>query len=147
MYVHWACGEYRNSRLCPTTLAYQLPSSSTTAGFSPQPFLPNYPPTGQVCSPISLYNFSFISCFQIIVFARLFTVTFCNNSTRWLPERSSSTPIPVSATLTGRAKAHATNRIAGVDDVMAMLLALSASKEELEVIMISVTYGNVPLEW
>lgn len=36
---------------------------------------------------------------------------------------------------------------AGVDDVMAMLLALSASKEELEVIMISVTYGNVPLEW
>ncbi|KAJ4163493.1 hypothetical protein LMH87_005217 [Akanthomyces muscarius] len=34
----------------------------------------------------------------------------------------------------------------GVDDVMAMLLALSASKEEVEVIMISVTYGNVPLE-
>lgn len=35
----------------------------------------------------------------------------------------------------------------GVDDVLAMLLALSASKEEIEVIMISVTYGNVPLEW
>ncbi|OAA73313.1 Inosine/uridine-preferring nucleoside hydrolase domain protein [Cordyceps fumosorosea ARSEF 2679] len=34
----------------------------------------------------------------------------------------------------------------GVDDILAMLLALSASKEELEVIMISVTYGNVPLE-
>ncbi|KAJ2967144.1 hypothetical protein NQ176_g9808 [Zarea fungicola] len=34
----------------------------------------------------------------------------------------------------------------GVDDVLAMLLALSASKEEIEVIMISVTYGNVPLE-
>ncbi|TQV97115.1 nucleoside hydrolase [Cordyceps javanica] len=34
----------------------------------------------------------------------------------------------------------------GVDDVMAMLLAFSASKEEIEVIMISVTYGNVPLE-
>ncbi|EJP70392.1 inosine-uridine preferring nucleoside hydrolase [Beauveria bassiana ARSEF 2860] len=34
----------------------------------------------------------------------------------------------------------------GVDDVMAMLLALSAKKEELEVVMISVTYGNVPLD-
>lgn len=33
---------------------------------------------------------------------------------------------------------------AGVDDVLAMLLALSASPEELEVAMISVTYGNVP---
>ena len=32
---------------------------------------------------------------------------------------------------------------AGVDDVLAMLLALSASPEELEVLMISVTYGNV----
>lgn len=35
----------------------------------------------------------------------------------------------------------------GVDDVMALLLALSASPEELELSMISVTYGNVPLEW
>ncbi|KXH68648.1 inosine-uridine preferring nucleoside hydrolase [Colletotrichum salicis] len=34
----------------------------------------------------------------------------------------------------------------GIDDVMAMLLALSASPEELEVMMISVTYGNVPLQ-
>ncbi|EHK24738.1 uncharacterized protein TRIVIDRAFT_72019 [Trichoderma virens Gv29-8] len=34
----------------------------------------------------------------------------------------------------------------GVDDVMALLLALSASPEELELAMISVTYGNVPLE-
>ncbi len=34
----------------------------------------------------------------------------------------------------------------GVDDIMAMLLALSASPEELEVAMISVTYGNVPLQ-
>jgi inosine-uridine nucleoside N-ribohydrolase len=33
----------------------------------------------------------------------------------------------------------------GVDDVMAMLLAMSASPEELEVLLISVTYGNVPL--
>ena len=29
---------------------------------------------------------------------------------------------------------------------MALLLALSASPEELEVAMISVTYGNVPLQ-
>ncbi|KAL6891250.1 nucleoside hydrolase [Trichoderma longibrachiatum] len=34
----------------------------------------------------------------------------------------------------------------GVDDVMALLLALSASPEELELAMISVTYGNVPLQ-
>jgi inosine-uridine nucleoside N-ribohydrolase len=39
-----------------------------------------------------------------------------------------------------------TNTIPGVDDVMALLLALSASPEELEVAMISVTYGNVPLQ-
>lgn len=29
---------------------------------------------------------------------------------------------------------------------MAMLLALSATPEELEVVMLSVTYGNVPLQ-
>ncbi|KAI1209418.1 nucleoside hydrolase [Annulohypoxylon truncatum] len=34
----------------------------------------------------------------------------------------------------------------GADDVMAMLLALAASREELEVVLISVTYGNVALE-
>lgn len=34
----------------------------------------------------------------------------------------------------------------GVDDVMAMLLALSAAPEELQVAMLSVTYGNVPLQ-
>lgn len=34
----------------------------------------------------------------------------------------------------------------GVDDVLAMLLALSASPDELEVLMLSVTYGNVPLQ-
>ncbi|KAK0703741.1 Inosine/uridine-preferring nucleoside hydrolase domain-containing protein [Lasiosphaeria miniovina] len=34
----------------------------------------------------------------------------------------------------------------GVDDVLALLLALSASPEELEVVMLSVTYGNVPLQ-
>jgi inosine-uridine nucleoside N-ribohydrolase len=37
-------------------------------------------------------------------------------------------------------------RFAGVDDVLAMLLALSASPEEVEVVMISVTYGNVALQ-
>jgi len=34
----------------------------------------------------------------------------------------------------------------GVDDIMAMLMALSAQPEELEVLMLSVTYGNVPLQ-
>ncbi|CAM1506977.1 Fc.00g066180.m01.CDS01 [Cosmosporella sp. VM-42] len=33
----------------------------------------------------------------------------------------------------------------GVDDVLALLLALSAAPEELEIVMISATYGNVPL--
>lgn len=32
----------------------------------------------------------------------------------------------------------------GVDDILAVLLALSASPEELDVLMVSVTYGNVP---
>ncbi|ORX97058.1 Inosine/uridine-preferring nucleoside hydrolase domain-containing protein [Clohesyomyces aquaticus] len=34
----------------------------------------------------------------------------------------------------------------GVDDVLAMLLAFSASKEELEVLMLSVTFGNVDVK-
>ncbi|KAI1180569.1 inosine-uridine preferring nucleoside hydrolase [Nemania sp. FL0916] len=34
----------------------------------------------------------------------------------------------------------------GVDDMLAMLLALAASPEEVELVMISVTYGNVPLK-
>lgn len=34
----------------------------------------------------------------------------------------------------------------GVDDVIAMLLALAATPEELEVLLISVTYGNVQVE-
>ncbi|KAI1326272.1 Inosine/uridine-preferring nucleoside hydrolase domain-containing protein [Xylariaceae sp. FL0255] len=34
----------------------------------------------------------------------------------------------------------------GGDDILAMLLALSASPQDLEVMMISVTYGNVPLD-
>ncbi|KKA30130.1 hypothetical protein TD95_002008 [Thielaviopsis punctulata] len=33
----------------------------------------------------------------------------------------------------------------GVDDTLALLLALSAKPEEIELLMISVTYGNVPL--
>lgn len=31
-----------------------------------------------------------------------------------------------------------------MDDILAVLLALSASPEELDVLMLSVTYGNVP---
>ncbi|KAI1820038.1 Inosine/uridine-preferring nucleoside hydrolase domain-containing protein [Xylaria intraflava] len=34
----------------------------------------------------------------------------------------------------------------GTDDVLAMLLALASSPEDLEILMISVTYGNVTLE-
>lgn len=34
----------------------------------------------------------------------------------------------------------------GVDDVLALLLALSATPEEFEVLLISVTYGNVELD-
>jgi inosine-uridine nucleoside N-ribohydrolase len=33
-----------------------------------------------------------------------------------------------------------------VDDIIALLLALSASPEEVETLLISVTYGNVPLQ-
>lgn len=40
----------------------------------------------------------------------------------------------------------ANNTPTGVDDVLALLLALSAQPDELEVAMISVTYGNVPLQ-
>jgi inosine-uridine nucleoside N-ribohydrolase len=43
-------------------------------------------------------------------------------------------------------KNYHTNNSAGVDDVLAILLALSASLDELEVVMISVTYGNVQLQ-
>ena len=38
------------------------------------------------------------------------------------------------------------NHAKGVDDVLAILLALSASPEELEVLLLSVTYGNVELD-
>jgi inosine-uridine nucleoside N-ribohydrolase len=34
----------------------------------------------------------------------------------------------------------------GVDDVLAVLLALAAKPEELEVLMLSVTYGNVEVQ-
>lgn len=34
----------------------------------------------------------------------------------------------------------------GVDDIWALLLALSSAPEELEITLLSITYGNVPLE-
>ena len=34
----------------------------------------------------------------------------------------------------------------GVDDMLAMLLAFAASPEEIEVLMLSVTYGNVEVQ-
>ena len=36
--------------------------------------------------------------------------------------------------------------VQGVDDVLAMLLALSGSSEDIEVILISVTFGNVEVK-
>lgn len=38
------------------------------------------------------------------------------------------------------------NKSSGVDDVLAMLLALAASPEEIDLMMISVTYGNVEVQ-
>lgn len=34
----------------------------------------------------------------------------------------------------------------GVDDVLAIMLALAAKPEELDVMMISITYGNVEVQ-
>lgn len=45
-----------------------------------------------------------------------------------------------------RASLALTGSQPGVDDVLAILLALTARPEELEVAMISVTYGNVTLQ-
>jgi inosine-uridine nucleoside N-ribohydrolase len=36
--------------------------------------------------------------------------------------------------------------LVGVDDILAMLLALAAKPEEVEVLMLSVTYGNVEVQ-
>lgn len=38
------------------------------------------------------------------------------------------------------------HRVLGVDDILAMLLALSAKSEEIEVLMLSITYGNVEVQ-
>ena len=34
----------------------------------------------------------------------------------------------------------------GVDDVIAILLALAATSEELEIVLISVTFGNIDVK-
>lgn len=34
----------------------------------------------------------------------------------------------------------------GIDDILAMLLALSASPEDVEIILISLTFGNIDVE-
>jgi inosine-uridine nucleoside N-ribohydrolase len=36
--------------------------------------------------------------------------------------------------------------VQGVDDVLAMLLAFSADEDELDVLCVSVTFGNVEVE-
>jgi inosine-uridine nucleoside N-ribohydrolase len=38
------------------------------------------------------------------------------------------------------------NHYQGVDDVLAMLLAFSAKPEELEVLMLSVQFGNIDVQ-
>lgn len=40
----------------------------------------------------------------------------------------------------------APNEASGVDDVLALLLAMTAKPEELEILLLSVTYGNVEVE-
>lgn len=41
---------------------------------------------------------------------------------------------------------YLSNEAVGVDDVLAMLLALAAKPEEVEVLLLSVTYGNVEVQ-
>jgi len=38
------------------------------------------------------------------------------------------------------------NASTGVDDILALMLALAAKPEELEILLISVTYGNVEVQ-
>lgn len=45
----------------------------------------------------------------------------------------------------GRHSWLATNTLKGVDDIIAILLALTAKPQELEILLLSVTYGNVEL--
>lgn len=73
------------------------------------------------------------------------------SKTAWLPRTASlSTPTQASHQIPpGRAVLCAAlwlTLCSGVDDVLAILLALTARPEELEVAMISVTYGNVSLQ-
>lgn len=71
------------------------------------------------------------------------------SKTAWLPRTaSSSTPTQASHQIPGALLCTALwlTLCIGVDDVLAILLALTARPEELEVAMISVTYGNVSLQ-
>jgi inosine-uridine nucleoside N-ribohydrolase len=47
---------------------------------------------------------------------------------------------------TVRTRKGADRSYIGVDDILAMLLAFAASPEEIEVLMLSVTYGNVEVQ-
>lgn len=40
----------------------------------------------------------------------------------------------------------ANRSVQGVDDVIAMLLAFSAKREELDILMLSLTFGNVDVQ-
>jgi hypothetical protein len=41
---------------------------------------------------------------------------------------------------------NANKSVQGVDDVIAMLLAFSAKPEELDILMVSLTFGNVDVQ-
>jgi len=38
------------------------------------------------------------------------------------------------------------NKTKGVDDILALLLAFSAKPEELEVVLVSITFGNIDVQ-
>jgi hypothetical protein len=58
---------------------------------------------------------------------------------------SSLTRIPV-RTLVYPSALQSLSKDVGVDDVLAMLLALAAKPEELEILLLSITYGNVEVK-
>lgn len=60
----------------------------------------------------------------------------------WSEAESSSTPIPC-ALLPPRCEIRANPGMQGCDDILALLMALASSAEDIEILLISVTYGNV----
>jgi hypothetical protein len=68
-------------------------------------------------------------------------------SRTWRPSNASLLTLTQVGSLSTRWYAGSLSNCAeGVDDILALLLALSATPEEFEVLLISVTYGNVELD-